>query len=452
MVTQAEINSINSARSTSMVFDIGAVSMPVTYTARQSEFTQMTIAQAQQLMGVHQQSMNSAPTIEHSLGMLDASPLPASFDCRKQFPGKIAPIRNQQQCGSCWAESATEVLSSRLAIQSNGKCNKVLSAQPLVSCAIFNCFMGNTLEAAWQYLGMNGTSTTDINPYVSGNGQVPPCTALVEGELYKANLLSGFTKYNIASNKSLQDNINAIKRALLSGPVQVAFQVTTSFMAYSGGVFGYKKNHKILGGHAVMLLGWDSDAHGEYWIAQNSWGPTWGLNGYFNIRMLTPGTPYTNYVKRTGLMTFESNAAVGSAILSPQCQPPTPPKPPPTPKPPTPKRKNYICVDGQCRRVAEGTGVYDKNQCQSVCGKTPPKSVSCVKGKCVSTVTGQGTYDSFDDCAAACGGKTKKGLNGIEIAGIVLGAAALIAVIVALSVLFTRKHRHPEQQDSSLLR
>jgi len=45
-------------------------------------------------------------------------------------------------------------------------------------------------------------------------------------------------------------------------------------------------------GHAVKLVGWGNDGTNDYWIAQNSWGPNWGMNGYFNIKMGEVGIDY----------------------------------------------------------------------------------------------------------------------------------------------------------------
>lgn len=412
VVSKSEIDAINNANQTTSKFGVGIEDVPVTYTASESEFTRMTFSQAQQLMGVHQESMNHTPTMQHSLGKLDATRLPASFDCRKAFPGKLAPIRNQAQCGSCWAESSTEVLSSRLAIQSNGKCTQQLSAQPLVSCALANGCMGNTLEAAWNYLAANGTTTTRVNPYTSGGGDPGQCEALVQGETYHAKLLAPFSDFTITPHQNLEDNITSIKQSLLSGPVQVAFQVTSPFMAYANGVFSYQTdvNHKILGGHAVMLIGWDSDNIGEYWIVQNSWGTNWGEGGFFRMRMLTPGTGYTAAVIRKGIMTFESNACVGAAILPSECQP-------------------------------------------------SPLTFDCVGLKCLTRTDGSGKYKKIEDCLKVCGGppppvpphppvppppvppSPKKGLTKADIIGIILGSVVVLAIIITVSVLATKKHR-----------
>ena len=63
---------------------------------------------------------------------------PAQFDSRERWPGCIHPIRNQEKCGSCWAFSASEVLSDRFCIASNGTVNEVLSPEYMVECSAQN--------------------------------------------------------------------------------------------------------------------------------------------------------------------------------------------------------------------------------------------------------------------------------------------------------------------------
>jgi cathepsin B len=59
---------------------------------------------------------------------------PTNFDARTQWPNYIHAVRDQQQCGSCWAFGASEAFSDRIAIATNGKINVVLSPEDLVSC------------------------------------------------------------------------------------------------------------------------------------------------------------------------------------------------------------------------------------------------------------------------------------------------------------------------------
>ena len=72
---------------------------------------------------------------------------------------------------------------------------------------------------------------------------------------------------------------------MTNGPIQVAFMVYKSFMSYKSGVYAKKWNEFIPeGGHAVKIIGWGTEDGSDYWLVANSWGPTWGLDGFFKIK------------------------------------------------------------------------------------------------------------------------------------------------------------------------
>jgi len=101
---------------------------------------------------------------------------PTNFDSRTQWPGLVHAIRDQQQCGSCWAFGATEAFSDRIAIKSGGKTNVILSPEDLVSCDTndYGC-NGGYMDMAWEYLDQHGALTEGCFPYQAGSGQAPAC-------------------------------------------------------------------------------------------------------------------------------------------------------------------------------------------------------------------------------------------------------------------------------------
>merc|ERR1712004_477529 len=109
-------------------------------------------------------SEHLASTLPDSTYAALADP-PAEFDSRTQWPGLIHPIRNQERCGSCWAFSASEVLSDRYAISKNAP-SPVLSADDLVSSdqGDQGC-SGGYLSHAWNYLTSTGIVTDTCMPY-----------------------------------------------------------------------------------------------------------------------------------------------------------------------------------------------------------------------------------------------------------------------------------------------
>ena len=207
--------------------------------------------------------------------------LPEEFDSRVNWPTCIHPIRNQLHCGSCWAHGASEVLSDRLCIASEGKVDVILSPQDLVSCDFLDkgCNGGSLLFSSI-YLKFYGVVTDECKPYTSGNGTVAACDyyndkCTVEGVEYKKYKASSF--YMIRSINELKEDI------LNHGPIETGFYVYDDFMNYKSGVYKRTKGSVLKGGHAVKIIGWGKEDDTEYWIVANSWGPEWGENGFFRI-------------------------------------------------------------------------------------------------------------------------------------------------------------------------
>jgi cathepsin B len=225
-------------------------------------------------------------------GEVDDS-LPKEFDGRTEFKDCIHPIRDQKRCGSCWAFAASEVLSDRFCIATNGKVNTVLSAQDLVSCDTqdYGC-QGGYVDKSWDYIRDEGIVTDQCYPYTSGDGIRGKCKSTCQdgGE---------FKKYKVSDYDQF-DTITEAKKSLVEqGPLEAAFIVYDDFPSYAGGVYRRSSN-KVLGGHAVKVVGFGVEDNGsEYWIVANSWGNKWGEEGFFKIafgqcefeNQLTAGTP-----------------------------------------------------------------------------------------------------------------------------------------------------------------
>jgi len=206
-----------------------------------------------------------------------------SFDSRVQWPDCIHPIRNQLQCGSCWAFSSSEVLSARFCIGSNDAINVILSPQDLVSCDFGNqgCNGGN-LDLVWDYLVNTGIVTDACYPYISGNGWSYPCnTTCQNGAPWQPYLAK--TGYKVGSEFDVKARPNTIAVEIqTNGPVQAGFTVYQDFMSYTSGIYQHLTG-SALGGHAVKMVGWGVQNNTDYWIVANSWGTDWGMDGYFWI-------------------------------------------------------------------------------------------------------------------------------------------------------------------------
>ena len=231
-------------------------------------------------------------------GVSDAD-IPDTFDARTQWPGLIAPIRDQMRCGSCWAFSAAEVLTDRASISAK-KATPVLSPEDLVSCDTgdMGC-QGGQLPAAWRYLTSTGIVSDKCFPYAAGAGSAHTCPKkCADGESWTSSKVKAKSAYAVKGVSNMQ------KEIMTNGPIQVAFKVYKSFMSYKTGVYS-KHWYELLpeGGHAVKIVGWGTEDGTDYWLVANSWNTSWGLDGFFKIKrgsdmcgMETMGPPYAGLV------------------------------------------------------------------------------------------------------------------------------------------------------------
>jgi len=248
--------------------------------APQRFFERLTFDDARMLLGTRLShiSQHLHEVLHESVyATISNESVPSDFDARKHWDGLIHPIRDQQRCGSCWAFSASEVLSDRVAI-AEGKASPVLSPEDLVSCDQHDMgCSGGMLPEAWKYLTSTGVVTDSCMPYTAGGGIAPRCpTECADSE--------GFVRTRAKSMYAIQGAVNMQKDLMVNGPIQVAFKVYRSFMLYRSGIYHKHPKDQMEGGHAVKLVGWGSSHHGKsYWVVANSWDTTWGEEGFFKI-------------------------------------------------------------------------------------------------------------------------------------------------------------------------
>eukprot|EP01133_Synstelium_polycarpum_P011993 gene11993-14014_t len=245
---------------------------------RNARFEDVSVGDVVSMLGT--KKARSVPTVDTTV----AAGVPAAFDARTNWPGCVVPILNQGQCGSCWAFGASESLSNRLCIASKGAINVTLSPQALVSCDDIGnqgC-NGGIPQLAWEYMELHGLPTLDCFPYTSGaNGTDGPCSkTCADGSDYKLYKAKPFTMKTCSSVAAIQQDI------FTYGPIEGTMEVYQDFMSYTSGVYVMTPGSKLLGGHAIKIVGWGHDATSglDYWIVANSWGADWGMNGFFWIQ------------------------------------------------------------------------------------------------------------------------------------------------------------------------
>uniref|UniRef100_A0A158QPU0 Pept_C1 domain-containing protein n=1 Tax=Haemonchus placei TaxID=6290 RepID=A0A158QPU0_HAEPC len=232
--------------------------------------------------------------------------IPPSFDSREHWPDcpSLKYVRDQANCGSCWAVSSAGAMSDRICIATKGAKKVILSATDILSCCGDVCgdgCEGGYATKAWEFFkedgvvsGGNYLSKGCCRPY-----PVHPCGehhGIDYGEcLFGANTPEchrrcqpGFRKQyrmNKFYGKSvyLLNGVEDIQRDIMkNGPVVALFEVFEDFNLYNSGIYKHTAGEST-GWHAVKVVGWGSENNTDFWIIANSWNDDWGEQGFFRI-------------------------------------------------------------------------------------------------------------------------------------------------------------------------
>jgi cathepsin L len=195
--------------------------------------------------------------------------LPAAIDWRTM--GAVTPIKDQGQCGSCWAFSSTGALEAQ--IYKKTKTLTTLSEQNLVDCnkANFGC-NGGWMDYAFDYVKTNkGIDKSSAYPYTGYRGTCKYKSATT----YVGGTCTGRKSIPAGNETALQIAVATI------GPVSVAIDASgLPFQLYSSGVYKNLACSKTNLDHAVLVVGYGTTNDQDYWIVKNSWGTSWGMSGY----------------------------------------------------------------------------------------------------------------------------------------------------------------------------
>lgn len=180
--------------------------------------------------------------------------------------GYVTPIKNQEQCGGCWAFAAASSMESFYAL-TGGQLTS-FSAQELIDCvgSCDGCDGCANLYNALEWTSQYGIESWDSYPFTGEQGSC---------QYSQSQVISRNSGYeNVAEN-----NIDQLLAAIAQQPVNVGVEANQSvFQLYSSGVIGSDCGDEL--DHAITAVGYGSYEGQNVFYVKNQWGTTWGINGY----------------------------------------------------------------------------------------------------------------------------------------------------------------------------
>jgi hypothetical protein len=266
--------------------------------------------------------------------------VPDSFNGPVVWKDYLSPVKNQGNCGGCWSFAATSVLADRFNLQSKGKYKIDLSPTRPILCEVAGSFdyiktgieketeqilqsskiyssscYGNSLINVFRFLYLLGSTTAECHPYdlkdtrfeplkeFKSGSHLPLCSS-ISGKWrdmcydFKFNPKSAETSgtparsyrfaviYSVPGTKEQGgDELQIRSNIYRWGPVATGFSIYPNFYTFDpvNEIYRWDGDGEKIGGHAVCIEGWGEENGTKFWWIRNSWGPEWGVNGYFKM-------------------------------------------------------------------------------------------------------------------------------------------------------------------------
>merc|ERR1711968_267498 len=238
------------------------------FTVGINQFADMTRQEFKKTMLTYQAERKTANAVH----IFDESTIADSVDWVAK--GAVTPVKNQGQCGSCWAFSTTGSVEGAYQI-ATGKLLS-FSEQELVDCAGSygnqGC-NGGLMDDGFKYIEAKGDASESTYSYT---GKTGTCSSSKQSDTaIAAGKVTSFSDVTT-------DSETQMLAAVTAGPVSVAIEADQSgFQFYKSGVFSGTCGTNL--DHGVLVVGYGTDSGKDYWKVKNSWGTTWGDAGYIRL-------------------------------------------------------------------------------------------------------------------------------------------------------------------------
>jgi len=242
--------------------------------------------QAAPLMGIS--CLANGVTVEKS-GLSVPTDPPTAWDWRQK--NMVSPVKNQGGCGSCWTFSTTGAIESAYAIKYGTLLN--LSEQEIVDCSTacdneppYGLVCDGGCGGGWPWLAMTdlmswkGMATEDQYPYTGGSQACQRLPSMDSAPITNYTCLSGTGQ----QGGGVADEGVMAAFLFANGPLSIALNANPLF-SYTGGVVQESAAEctPLQLDHAILIVGYGTYNGVPMWIVKNSWGASWGLNGYFYL-------------------------------------------------------------------------------------------------------------------------------------------------------------------------
>ncbi|KAH8086232.1 transferase [Aureococcus anophagefferens] len=371
-----------------------------TYEVGHNQFSDLTPEQFRDTM------LGGIPTSARNTSRLEQHVIPADFDFAAGgaldwvAKGAVTGVKNQGQCGSCWAFSTTGAMEGALFAATGSLLS--LSEEQLVQCdsSSYGCNGGFPPSGALSFVASNGGVCAESDyAYTSGSGQTGSCR--------RNACASVMTVEGSVAAQGEQAMLSALQQRPLSILIDAE---DCNFQSYRGGIIdNYQCGSRQ--DHAVLLVGYGTENGVDYWKVKNSWASSWGENGYFrvvrnkNMLGLGSGATYAKGARLTGSRVDQVRVreqpvrALGPGPVRDGGRLRKVVRP-------NPER---VQVGLLVRHVLRATCYenpygyfHDKASCDGYCGSAPTtKKYACANDQCVESASG--AYADVASCEAACG-------------------------------------------------